>query len=194
MMRFRPQPEPAEWNDACRRHGRAWLDTHPEYDRPHPYWTEFEPHLRAAFDGMCAYCAMRIMKGEMDHFLPIAHLKKEKLDALAYEWSNFRYADGSLNGRKGDRPVLDPFLVEDDWFEILLPSLQLRRTERVPETHREIADRTLTMLGLRDGEVILRYRREWYEMYCTGKLSLDGLRRCAPLIARAVEDRAAQTS
>jgi len=42
-------------------------------------------------------------------------------------------------------------------------------------------------LGLRDSEVVVRYRREWFELYQKGDLSLRGLSKRAPLVARAVE-------
>ena len=35
-------------------------------------------------------------------------------------------------------------------------------------------------------ERVLRQRREWYCMYQDGDLSLDGLRKMAPLIAAAI--------
>jgi hypothetical protein len=187
MMRFRPVPEPANFDRRCRQRGRRWLAVHPGYDRPHDYWSEFEPDLRNAFRGLCAYCAMTVMKAQADHFRPVALLKRRGQDELAYEWSNLRYGEGVLNQRKSGHLILDPFKVRDEWFELLLPSLQLVLTKRVPKSYQRKAEFTLRQLGLRDDEVVVRYRRQWFEMYCTGELTLDGLRRVAPLIARAVE-------
>ena len=127
------------------------------------------------------------MKAEVDHFIPVAILKEEGKDKLAYEWSNFRYGEKTLNGRKWKHLVLDPFEVHDDWFTILLPSLQLVSTDRVPKKHRKKTALTLEKLGLTDDEVIVRYRREWFAMYQSCELNLKGLRRVAPLIARTVE-------
>ncbi|MNR55994.1 hypothetical protein D3C85_1764770 [compost metagenome] len=59
--------------------------------------------------------------------------------------------------------------------------------ERVPEPLRELAVKTLERLHLQDDERVLRQRRGWYRKYQEGKLTLDGLREVAPLIARAVE-------
>ena len=106
---------------------------------------------------------------------------------LAYEWANYRYASHWINSSKHGAKVLDPFEVEDGWFEILLPSLQLVLTDRVPAKRRDLAERTLERLNLRDDERVVRQRREWYRMYEAGELSLEGLRKKAPLIARAVE-------
>lgn len=187
MKRFELQPEPTKWDARCRKRGRKWLREHPGYDRPIDYWTKFENDLRQAFQQLCAYCVMFVMKADMDHFVPVAHFKKKGKDELAYEWSNFRYVEGVLNQRKSDHLILDPFEVKDDWFEIILPSLQLLLTDKVPKSKRRKAEFTLKKLGLQDDEVVIRYRQKWFEMYCQRKLDLNGLRDVAPLIARAVE-------
>jgi hypothetical protein len=82
--------------------------------------------------------------------------------------------------------VLDPFEVGDDWFEIKLPSCELVMTERCPPEHRGRAETMLVRLGLGRSEDVIAYRLEWYRMYLEGELTLDGLERKAPLIARAV--------
>jgi hypothetical protein len=188
VIRVRPRPEPPRFDQRCRRRGHRWLETHPDHPgRPNDFWSEFEPDLREVFEGRCGYCAMRIMRGQVDHFVPVSVLKGEANLHLAYEWSNFRYGEGTLNQRKAAARVLDPFEVEDDWFRILLPSLQLVLTDRVPDDVRALAEFTLEKLGLRDHEVVVRYRREWFRMYQEGRLSLEGLREVAPLVARAVE-------
>lgn len=192
MMRFTLQAEPDGWDSRCRKRGRDWLTKHPDYDRPINYWIEFESQLHEAFHGMCAYCVMVVMKGAMDHFIPVAHLKKKGEDELIYEWSNFRYAECVINQKKHDQIVMDPFEVRDDWFEILLPSLQLVTTDRIPKAKRKKAAFTIKRLGLRDGEVVIRFRRKWFEMYQSGMLDLEGLRAVAPQIARSVERDLAQ--
>jgi hypothetical protein len=187
MMRFEPAPEPSAFDARCRQRGKKWLKAHPDYDRPYDYWSEFEADVRAAFHGLCAYCVMTVMKAQIDHFIPVALLKKRKQDALAFEWSNFRYGDGFLNQKKAAHEILDPFRVKDDWFKLLLPSLQLVLTDKVPKRQQKKAAFTLERLGLIDSEVIVRYRQQWFEMYRKQELTLEGLRQVAPLIARAVE-------
>ena len=83
--------------------------------------------------------------------------------------------------------LLDLFTVEDGWFEIILPSLQLTVADTVPSALRARAEYTLQRLGLVHHESILRQRSTWYNMYRRGELSLDGLVRMAPLIAAAVQ-------
>lgn len=124
--------------------------------------------------------------GTVDHFLSCRTNPE-----LAYEWDNYRFASGWINSSKqnADDRILDPFQVQDGWFEILLPSLQLVLTDKVPARHRARAEYTLERLHLRDDERVLRQRREWYQMYQNG-LPLNELRKKAPLIARAVEKAA----
>jgi hypothetical protein len=116
---------------------------------------------------------MVVFKGEMDHFIPIAVLKSQGRDHLAYAWSNFRYAEGDLNQRKHDHLILDPFTVQDHWFKILLPSLQLVLTERVPKRVCKKAEFTLERLDLQSGAVVIRYRQLWFEMYRERRLDLE---------------------
>lgn len=183
MIRFERSEEPADFDCRARQPGQAWLETHPEAARPRDYWSPFRPQLAAAFRQLCGYSAMYEPVGTVDHFIPFAGDKSQ-----AYEWSNYRFASAWLNSSKQtEGAVLDPFEVEDGWFEVLLPSLQLVVTDSVPEEHRRRAEHTLERLHLRDDERVLRQRREWYRMYQDGRLTLDGLRTKAPLIARAVE-------
>ena len=124
--------------------------------------------------------------GTVDHFRSV-HAN----EALAYEWKNYRYLTGWINSSKNKRPaVLDAFQVKAGWFEVLLPSLQLVAIKSsIPQKHHALVERTLNDLHLRDDERILRQRREWLRMYEVGEITLDGLRKKAPLIAAAVEKR-----
>lgn len=64
--------------------------------------------------------------------------------------------------------VLDPFELGEDWFEILLPSLQLVLTDKVPPQQLQRAEFTLERLRLRDDERVLRQRQQWYQLYLDG--------------------------
>jgi hypothetical protein len=184
MIRVRRAAEPQAFDRTCRQRGNAWLADHPGAERPRPFWREFVGDLAEAFAQRCGYSAIMIPNGTVDHFLSW----KRRPD-LAYEWSNFRYVDGRINSKKqlADDEVLDPFEVDDDWFEIILPSLQLRLTDQVPEALRERAQYTIERLGLSHDEQIVTYRAQWYCQYHCGDLSLRGLHRVAPLLARAIE-------
>lgn len=86
--------------------------------------------------------------------------------------------------------LLDPFEVQEGWFEISLPSLQLVLTDAVPPEFRERAQNTLKKLPIRDDERIIRPRRKWLSLY-EKSVDIDMLREMAPLIAAAVEKKQA---
>lgn len=185
MIRFDKVPKPDGFEEQVEQRGEAWLRTHPDAERPRDYWSPFKPELAEGFRRLCAYSALHAPVGTVDHFVSWHEDRSQ-----AYDWFNYRFAAGWINSSKQNlesREVLDPFEVEDGWFELLLPSLQLVVSQDIPESHREKAELVLDRLHLRDDERVVRQRRQWYQMYQSGELSLEGLRAMAPLIARAVE-------
>jgi hypothetical protein len=195
MIRFEPVEEPEDFDERVREPGRRWLATHRgSTKRPPSYWIAVREELANAFRDLCAYSAIHVAyPGAVDHFVPLRGRSGKR--RLAYEWSNYRYASHSINSRKGDRDpreLLDPFEVQDEWFELLLPSCQLVLTDACPEEYRSRARTMLEELGLGHHEDVIRYRRQWLECYEQGKLNLEGLERFAPLIARAVRKQQAQ--
>ena len=185
MKRFDRVAEPAGFAEA-RTKGQTWLSSH-STGRPRDYWSPYKADLAAGFHSLCGYSAMYEPVGTVDHFVSCT----ENRD-LAYEWSNYRYAAPWLNSSKADLrsvDVLDPHEVEDDWFELLLPSLQLVATDAVPVEQRHRVELMLTRLHLGNDERIMRQRQAWLRLYEDGHLDLEGLARVAPLIARAVVKR-----
>lgn len=189
MIPVKPVAEPPEFDERARQPGKTWLTEHPNAERPRDYWSLFRAALAEGFDNRRGYTAMIAPNGTVDHFR-----SWKTHPELAYEWANYRYADGWINSVKKAREVLDPHDVGEGWFEILLPSLQLVATDKVPPEYREIVTKTLEILPLMHDERIVRQRRVWYEMYERGQLSLDGLRRVAPLIAAAVDKKIAASA
>ena len=187
MIRVDRVPEPAGFDSEVRQRGNTWLQGH-STGRPLSLWSKFRDALASGFNWLCGYAAMYEPVGTVDHFIPIS---KER--SLAYEWSNYRYASSWINSRKQGFIVLDPYEVQNDWFEIHLPSLQLIITDKIPPALRESAKNTLTVLGLRDDERIIRQRRHWMIEYeQTGDIGI--LERNAPLLARAVIKRQQETN
>lgn len=191
MIHFDLQDEPDAFDERCRQRGHAWLIEHPkpatkktgETWRPHDYWSEFRPDLSDAFGELCSIGAMYEPAGTVDHFVSC-----DADETQAYEWANYRFVSGWLNSSKNNRDgFLDPFDVQDGWFEVSLPDLQLKLTENIPPEFRATAQRTLENLPIRDDERIMRQRQKWYNMYQSEEITLQGLRNNAPLIARAVE-------
>ncbi|WP_437676237.1 hypothetical protein [Sorangium sp. So ce131] len=183
--------------------GLKWLEAHPprqaeagearpKQARPPDYWREIREDLADAFHERCAYTAMWLSHpGQVDHFVSI-----DEERSRAYDWDNFRYCAGSINSSKqGIRSsqILDPLEIDDDWFEIILPSLELRVTDRCPEHLRKRAEFMLERLQLGRGHQVIRYRRQFYREYRPEDPStLERLDRWAPLIARAIRKQQAQ--
>lgn len=179
-------PKPAQFEKKAGQPGKRWLKDNPTSTRrPPAYWNEFTADLSAGFGGLCGYAAMLDPTGgTVDHYLSYKNHRH-----LAYDWGNYRFASGTMNSSKktADATVLDTYEVQAGWFEILLPSLQMRVTDVVPAAIRTKAEYTLKRLKLRDGERVIRWRQSWYDLYKRGDLTLDGLRGVAPLIAAAVD-------
>lgn len=184
MIPVQPVPEPAAFDSDARQPGNAWLTANPEAERVRDFWSPFRNELRRGFRDLCGYAAMfDPTGGTVDHYLSVRNHRH-----LAYEWSNYRFASSTMNSikRTADDAVLDPYEIQNGWFEILLPSLQMRVTADVPAQYRARAEATLSLLKLRDDERLVRWRQSWYAMHVAGELSLEGLERVAPLIAAAV--------
>lgn len=184
MIPVAPVPEPSAFDERVRRPGNAWLAENPGVKRPRDYWSPFRAVLAEGFANRCGYTAMHDLAGTVDH-----HRSYRTNPDLAYEWSNYRYAAAWINSAKKASEVLDPYEVGEGWFEVLLPSLQLVATDKVPPERREVVERTLKHLPIAHDERVLKLRRCWYELYRERKLSLEGLREMAPLIAAAEEKR-----
>lgn len=185
MISFDRVPEPTDFDEKARAPGNAWLAAHSGNERPRDFWTPFKGMLAIGFRNLCAYSAMYGPVGTVDHFISC-----QEDPSKAYEWENYRYCAAWINSCKGNVPardLLDPFDVENGWFELHLPSLQLRVSDSIPAQFRERAGNVLKRLHLRDDERIMRQRREWYRMYQRGELSRDGLAGKAPLIAAAID-------
>jgi hypothetical protein len=189
MIPVRPVRKPRGFDKKVKVPGNAWLAAHPGAKRPKDYWSPYLPYLEHGFRKLCGYAAMLDPTGgTVDHYLSCKNHPH-----LAYEWKNYRFASQALNASKktADATVLDPYEVGAGWFEILLPSLQMQLTAAVPPGWRKVAEYTLKRLKLRDGEKIIRWRSQWYEMYRSGDLTLAGLDEVAPLIAEAVRKQQA---
>lgn len=177
-----PVPEPPTFDERARRPGNDWLAKNPSASRPRDYWSPFKASLAEGFKNRCGYSAMYEPAGTVDHFRSYTSHPH-----LSYEWTNLRYASQWLNSSKKGSGLLDPYEVGEGWFEVLLPSLQLVVTDKVPPAYRERAAQMLVALPIGHDERIIKQRRMWYRMFQEKKLSLEGLREVAPLIAAAVE-------
>lgn len=175
--------EPHLFDQNVRQKGLKWLSEHPETKRPKDFWKHCKEELATAFHNRCAYSAIEITYGgTVDHFLSCKHHRH-----LAYEWTNYRYCFGSINSTKQnlDEQILDPFEIEEDWFEIVIPGFMLKPTDRVPEAFYAKAKRTIDALKLNSQEMI-NTRLRILNQYKNQMISFAGLEEKAPLLAKTV--------
>jgi hypothetical protein len=179
-----PIPEPSDFDTECRQKGTTWNTNHPASSGFPGYWQAFQSDLEDGFSHRCGWLAVYITFGAVDHFL-----SKHRRRDLAYEWSNYRYIAGTINSSKGthDDALLDPFEVQPGWFEIILPSCQMKATNALPPHLQAKADFTLKQLKLVNGPKVRKLRKGYYDQYKSGHLTKPGLREYAPLIADAVD-------
>src|SRR5579885_561089 len=198
MIRFEPPQEPDGFDADVRNHGnyllRLFFQEHNRFPqgkewKNRSFWTDYIEDLEDGFRGLCAYSGLRTnFDGEVDHFVP-----KSEDAQLAYEWSNYRYTTARRNRKKNGYhgPVLDPFQVHDEWFEVIPESGQLRITEHLPANLIDVAKETIRVLGL-DDQRMRKNRRAIArnalkpENYYNVAL-LDDIRERAPMVARAVQ-------
>ncbi|MFO0762332.1 MAG: hypothetical protein U0359_38185 [Byssovorax sp.] len=191
MIHFDRLPEPASFDEEVRKPGNAWLASHPDEkaDKMPTLWGNCRKELADGFRRLCGYSAMWVRRGTVDHYLNKASPEGRP---LAYEWDNYRFASEEVNQLKStwNARILDPFTVEDGWFEIQLPSLQLVIVEdRIPRVYLEQARFTLKKLRLVDDDDVIESRAGWYDAFREGRITLVELMVRAPLLARAVRSR-----
>lgn len=180
MLKFKKFDEPEDFDEQVRRRGNLWLMKNLRTDPPN-HWHKYILDLRKGFSNLCAYSTMYAADGVVDHYL-----SKHNHRHLIYEWSNYRFCRPEINSSKGilDDQVLDPFEIEEGWFEITIPGFLIKTTNLIPNHLREKANFTIDRLRL-NGEKCIQYRYEWFHLYNTGELSFPGLCRMAPLVAIA---------
>lgn len=195
MIPIRPKPMSDElrsrFEQRVRAPGRRWLEAHRAdagRNRPPDHWREVLVDLADAFQRRCAYTAMWInCDGTVDHFVSI-----DEDPERAYEWDNFRYCVGWFNSKKQharSTDLIDPLLVEDGWFELSWPDLQLRVTSLCPTELRDRAERMLEDLELRNGRRVIENRRAYRRLFeRRGVEALDQIEEEAPMVARAIRD------
>lgn len=108
--------------------------------------------VQEAFNSRCAYLGCWTPSGHIDHFV-----SKDKNKALAYEWSNYRYAADRVNMLKGNKDFLDPFIIDQGWIDIDPVTREFFATDKLPDGLRGAAETALKVLN--DGELV-RSRRD----------------------------------
>lgn len=187
MIRVDPQPEPEAFEKKVGKPGaKALLDG----KNPLPnYWTECLRDLHKAYRGICAYSCFFIPlvtgNRSTEHFAP-----KSADKARAYEWANYRLVCGLMNSCKREfEDVLDPFEIDDDWFEIEFVFFQVRPAAHLDAALRKEIELTIDRLKL-SGEECCTARRTAYDDWAKYKHCDAYMERYSPFLYReAVRQR-----
>jgi hypothetical protein len=187
--------QPGLFDVNCRQPGAAWLAAYPAND-PHQqsiWWQAFQPDLAAHFSHRCGWLGVSIgLSGSVDHYLACGNRKGNPSPNrhLAFEWTNYRYADARINSMKGnlDDQILDPCMIGPGWFEVVLPNFALRTTAQIPPQDRPKAEFTLKKLKLINGHLARWNRWDWCCRYWNhGNPLISLLLNDAPLVGEAVQ-------
>jgi hypothetical protein len=172
--------------------GQAFLATTPnptsaDFEK-HPYWRKILRELRSAYRNVCAYSChfvpYDVGTDTVEHYLPKVPHPQE-----AYEWSNFRFVCGRLNGRKHTfQDVLDPFQIENGWFVIEFPSLLVKPADQLKPAVAGAVQDSIDRLKLNDESTCLKQRSQYVSDFCElGQEFFDILLiRDAPFIAAEI--------
>lgn len=191
MIRVAATPEYPGFDAEVRQPGAAFLHQCPapnskDFGKKN-FWSRAGKELHAAYGGVCAYTAMYLTEqGSVDHFLP-----KNTYPQLAYEWSNYRLASGRVNNAKSNQAnILDPFLLQDDWFFLDLPSCMLKASPTLGRALRSQVNNTINGLKLNSDDYYAQERCNILIEYATGEITLGFLERRYPFLAKEVARQA----
>jgi hypothetical protein len=185
------QPEPPSFNSKVRIKGINFLTKlgRKPYRKEwinHSYWREALGDLRIAYNGICAYSGTWIPYSvgnhSVDHFLP-----KDKFPNDAYEWNNFRYVSARFNSRKGTRKIVDPFSIQNGWFQLDLATFIVQPSPNITSAIQQEINRTIEVLNLNNDPLLLEERIAWYEQFRMGEVTLEHLHKKVPFLAREIE-------
>lgn len=189
MIPITPKPEPPDFTQKVRAPGQAFLRNNPAPTDWHNHddWRNALHDLYEAYNGICAYSAEWIpplSDPTVDHFVP-----KSARPELAYEWRNYRLAFLRLNRNKLNyQDVLDPFVLQPNWFVLDFPSLQITANEALSDLQKAQVCATIKRLKLNEQPGI-KSRMRWLCDFCVriDAWRFDYLRENAPFIAYELE-------
>ena len=147
-----------------------------------PFWRESLDDLLEGYHRICSYLCLYIPRGtgarSVDHIVP-----KSMAWDRAYEWHNYRLACSLMNSRKGAAAsVLDPFEVEDGWFELELVAFQVLPADGLADPAAAAVEDTIEHLRLNVVECC-GAREEYAEEHWSEYINFDYVRRHAPFVA-----------
>jgi hypothetical protein len=185
MIRVQPAPEPGIFDDRVRQPGEKFLNSVPKGQKANfryrEYWRRILDEIHRAYGGICSYTCHYVPldtgADTVEHFVP-----RDVDPSLAYEWDNFRFVCGRMNGRKSKyTDVVDPFAVVTGMFELSFPSLQVDVGSGMSGLSAALAATTITRLGL-NKERNVRARAKYILDYRDDKISEEYLESHAPFL------------
>ena len=186
MRKITPPKRPWGWQTHVLKKGKDWLKIgrNKNKNRPSPFWLAYRKEIRTAFNHICCYTVAYVPNGQVEHFIPWKNLRNIRKATLAYEWTNIRYSDGWINQSKKDRKFPDPFTIENDWFELNLPSLQLQATGNHPQSQSEAINNLLQRVS--NDERVMEMRQFLFKEYKYHNCTLIHVDNMLPLLGRAL--------
>ncbi len=202
MIRVRLAPEPPGFNATVREPGLSaiaeMVGEPPTIARPGPrrkkiaarreeipaelfpdFWTTAIDDLLREYHRLCCYIEPVTGLPTVDHMAP-----KSRVWNKVYEWDNYRLACHLMNARKSDlESVLDPFEVQNDWFELELVAFQVKPRKRFRNPLLKRVEETLFILNKLDCR---RLRQDYAVNYWQSHIDLEYLTRRAPFVAMAL--------
>lgn len=185
MIRISPQPEPTNFDTTVRQRGIRFLSHTPKPTYKdflaHSYWTAALPDLMSQYQENCAYSGLRLwtkaQEATVDHYLP-----KVKNPEEAYEWTNFRLCNRSINGWKREHKVVDPLKIGTDWFYLDFNDFEVKVQPHINYKLRMSLERHINILGLNKNQFV-NYRSEWFQRIIEGEANMSILTKDAYFIA-----------
>ena len=186
MIPVQLQPEPPHFFEKVQKPGQKFLKETPDPTKhweKHEYWRKILKDLYVIYNRTCAYSC---------HWIPpdtgaktVEHFKPKKMyPQEAYQWENYRLVCSTLNGRKKDfEDVLDPFIVQEGWFVLDFPLLEVRPGDGIPTLIAEKVKETISRLGLNDEGTCLQMRMSWLRDYIMVPFPFSYLETKAPFLA-----------
>lgn len=183
-----PQQAPSNFDEAVKNPGIAWLNEKgitldqraPKGTKFEDFWTGCIDFAHSTYRGICAYQGVHLELATSEVTIDHYQSKMSRPD-LAYEWSNYRLASLGLNRIKGEKAVLDPFAVEEDWFFLELVSGRIFANPDLPLARQALIQGTIAKLGL-DNARCRHMRAEHFKNYKEGLLTAEGLCRFSPFV------------
>ena len=187
MIHVDLMPEPPDFDSKVRQPGIAFLHAHPNSlgSNMIKYWRKCSNQLYSAYRGICAYTGLWFSPADtpvsVDHYYP-----KSKCPQKAYEWDNYRLTTQIMNTYKGDKIVLDPFVIENGDIVLDFPSCLVKPRKSMTPEEKDRAMDTIKILRLNDEEQANR-RCEILLLYISGNISRSVLETKYPFIAQELE-------